>query len=161
MMFDKQNSFSEAQDLSGVAATTQSTNVIDQYGGVATAGIGAGYDNNGNVLVRDLGRCEEVELVAQMVVAAAGGTAIDFQLIGSNELTGGAMSSVTVLASTGAIVDATLVKGYRARLRLPPTVAGYRYIGLQYVKTGTHTAGAVTAGLVGDGGIESAPGSFS
>lgn len=78
-------------------------------------------------------------------VTAAGGVSLTPQIVSSANAD---LSSPTVLQQGPAIPLASLVAGFSTELRLPRTLVplGQRYIGLIYVRSGTFTAGAVTAG---------------
>lgn len=130
MIVDDLLLFSNAQADVRAAATYVSANTVDL--GVA----------------RDIGSGETFFINFSIDVAFAGGTSVQFQVISSAAAN---LSSPTVLATTPAIVDATLVAGYNVALRVPPVVGnGQRYLGCQYVGVGVHTAGSITARLVKD-----------
>lgn len=121
---------SSAQANIAGAATYVSTNTIDL--GVA----------------RDIGAGEGLYVLFNVETAFAGGTAVQFQIITSASAD---LSSSTVLSSTPAVVDATLVAGYTFVMPVPPVVGnGQRYLGVQYVGTGIHSAGAISARVVLD-----------
>jgi hypothetical protein len=96
---------------------------------------------------RDLGGGERLWLVIDWVIAAAGGTAADIQLITSAAV---GLGTPTVMLDFGVVADATLVKGYRQFLALPRSNAWLQYLGVQAVTTGTHSAGAFIAFLTHD-----------
>lgn len=128
MITDALLQMSVAQGSITTAATYLSTNTIDL--GVA----------------RDIGSGQSLFVLFSIDTAFASGTAVQFQIITSAAAN---LSSPTVLASTAAIPDATLVAGYSFVMPVPPVVgSGQRYLGVQYVTTGTHTTGAVTAQIV-------------
>lgn len=139
MMLDKQNTFSDKQDLAQTAATYLSTNSLD-------LGV-PGVDGLGNTVIADVGRSRNIELLVQVTetFTSSGSATVQFQLIESANAN---LSSPDVLATTPAIAYTALKAGYQARLGWP---AGFtkRYIGVQYViGTATTTAGKVTAALV-------------
>ena len=128
MITDAQLLLSDAQANVRNAGTYVSTNTIDL--GVA----------------RDVGNGERLFVDFNVDVAFAGGTSVQFQIITSAAAD---LSSPTVIDSTAAIVDATLVAGYRVQLPIPPVQGnGQRYLGVQYVGVGTHSAGSVSARVV-------------
>lgn len=59
------------------------------------------------------------------------------------------LSSPDVLASSGAVVEANLTAGKNVlRIGIPPNTK--RYVGLQFVSSGTHTNGTIDAVVVFD-----------
>lgn len=129
MIIDAQNRPSSAQSLVGAAATTVSTDSIDLL--TANRNIGRGFPMRAQVLVG---------------TAFTGGTAVYAQLITSASSN---LASPTVLATGATIADATAVAGYELLdVAIPGTAQ--RYIGFQYVTTGTHTTGTVNAHIVAE-----------
>jgi len=127
MITDAQLLFSDQQADVRNAATYVSTNTVDL--GVA----------------RDIGNGQTLYVDFTVDDAFTGGTSVQFQVISSAAAN---LGTPTVLATTPAIVDATLVTGYRTQLAIPPVVGnGQRYLGVQYVGVGTHSAGKVSARL--------------
>ena len=125
MITDKQMTL--AEDLDFTSGTQYSTNAYD------TGAVGPNINENA---------C--LELVIVLPEAAAGGTNATFNFIDSANAN---LSSPTVLATTGAIVDASLTLNARiARWPIPENTQ--RYIGVQVVNSGTHTAGQYTAYIV-------------
>jgi len=127
------------QAVGSVGTIVLSTNTID----LASGGVPASQ-------IRDLGEGQDLFGRFEVVVAVAGGTSIDMQVIATDaaNLTG----NVTVIGSTGAIPIAQLVAGARFACQINPRLAsrGQRYIGCQYVSVGTTTAITV----YGDIGVE-------
>lgn len=81
---------------------------------------------------------------------AAGGTSAEFQIIVSANAD---LSSPTVVASSGAIVSASLVAGFSIFQPIPrvPSFPGQRYIGARVVRVGTFTGNAAwTSGIIID-----------
>lgn len=140
MLLDKQNLFSDAQSLAVAAGNTLSTNTID-LGTVGTIPLGL-------TVKRDIGAGEPLQVVVQVVTTFAGGTSCEFQLVHADNAA--LSSNLEVLQSSGAIAEASLVAGYQAKLTAFPTGTTKQYLGVRYVTLGTHTAGAVTAGVVLD-----------
>jgi hypothetical protein len=129
MILDKQLLFSDGQDLSGAAATTLGTNVVD------------------TTIARDVGRSGRARIVAVIDTAFTGGTAVYAQLVQADNAA--LTSNKEVLATGATIADAAALAGkYLLDAALPYT--SKRYIGIQYVTTGTHTTGGVSAGIVLD-----------
>lgn len=130
MIIDAQNRpTGVSQSLAGAAATTVSTDSIDLQ--TANRNIGRSFPLRAQVLV---------------VTAFTGGTNVIAQLITSASSN---LSSPTVLATGPTVVDATAVAGYEL-LDVPVPGTAQRYIGFQFVTTGTHTTGAVTGHLVAE-----------
>ena len=85
-------------------------------------------------------------LYVNVGTAFTGGTSLDVKYVNSASAD---LTSLVVLASTGAIVEASLTAGARLlRLRVPANTL--RYVGLQFVTVGTHSTGTINAGLVRD-----------
>lgn len=127
---DAQSRPSNAQSLAGAAATTVSTDSIDLL--TANRNIGrTGYPPRAQVIVS---------------TAFTGGTAVYAQLITSASSN---LSSPTVIATGPTVADATAVAGYEL-LDVPIPGTAQRYLGFQYVTTGTHTTGAVTAHILAE-----------
>lgn len=124
MITDAQTKFSDAQAVT--SGTQVSTNAYDM--GVA----------------RDIGRGRDLRIYANVVTAFAGGTSLQVNVI---ESANSDLSSATVIASGPTIAEASLTAGKVALdIALPQT--SKRYVGLQFVSVGVHTAGAVTGGIV-------------
>lgn len=123
---DAQTRFSSAQAVT--TGTQVSTNSYDM--GVA----------------RDIGRGGNIRVKVTIDTTFTGGTSLQVNLV---ESVNSDLSSSTALFTGTAVVEASLTAGTSLLDRiLPPTTK--RYIGLQFVTVGTHTAGAVTGGLVLD-----------
>lgn len=128
MITDAQNRFSEAQSLAGAAATTVATNNIDLL--------------SAN---RNVGRGRPRRILALVGAAFTGGTNIQAQIIQSANSN---MSSPDVLASGPVLADAAATAGAEL-LDMPVPDVTKRYLGVQYVTTGTHTTGTIGfAGIV-------------
>jgi hypothetical protein len=129
MIMDAQNRPSNQQSLAVAAGTTVSTDSIDLLVAHANPGRSGGG----------------LRAVALVSVALTGGTNVQAQLIQSANAN---LSSPDVLASGLVIADAAAVAG-KVLLDVPLPDTTKRYIGFQYVTTGVHTTGMVTAGIVG------------
>jgi len=125
---------SDAQADIRNAATYVSTNTVDL-----------------GVTKRDQGVGERLFVLFTVDVAFAGGTAVYAQIITSAAAN---LGSPTVLATSPTFADATLVAGFNFYMPIPPrplaTTAAQRYLGVQYVGTGTHSAGSISARIVKD-----------
>lgn len=142
MILDKQNLFSDKQDLVGVAGNKLSTNTID-IGATGKSVILGQLPN------ADVGAGEHVDILVQCVSTFAGGTSVQAQLVQATDaaLTAG----LDVLTESAAIPLASLVPGYQFSVRCLVGDVTKRYLGIRYVTVGTFTgANLVTAGIVCD-----------
>jgi len=139
MIFSAQQIFSDDQ---AITATAISTNVIDTgvrdtpYGGKAA-------------LTGDLGKGNGIPILIQVTTAlsnAADDGTVTFTIETS---AAAALTSSTVLYSSGAIAEADLVAGYQIPVQILPNQCTGRYLGIRYTVggTGNLNAGAVTAGI--------------
>lgn len=126
MIRDKASEFSSAQDVKGTGTTTVSTNYLD-------TGIPGG----------DAAIGEPIEWAVTVTTAASGGTSAAFQLFTDSDP---GFGTETQLDTTGAIVVATLVKGYTISRRLP--AGAKRYLRLKCVTVGAVAALNIDAGIV-------------
>jgi hypothetical protein len=131
---------------SPTTGTQQSTNVLDL------------------VNARDLGVGDDpaLKLLIQVMTAFASGTSLQVQLQGAPDNGSGSPGSYTTMLDSGAIAEASLTAGrYILAVDFPrtllPTPTGPsaaqalpRFLRLQYVTVGTHTAGALYGGIVID-----------
>lgn len=126
MITDAQTNFSSGQAIT--SGTQLSTNTYD----LGTA--------------RDVGRGRALRIYAHATTTFTGGTSLAVNIV---EDTQASLATATVIETGNATVEAGLTAGTRLMdIVLPKT--SKRYIGLQYVSVGVHTAGAVTAGMVMD-----------
>ena len=115
-----------------ITATAVSTNTID----LGTA--------------RDIGEGENLYMVFTVVEAFNTLTSLTMNVITDDNA---ALSSGTVIASTGAVVLANLTAGKQYVVRLPAQIAslGERYLGASYTVGGTNpTQGSILAQIVLD-----------
>ncbi|QGP80007.1 Bbp16 family capsid cement protein [Sphingobium sp. CAP-1] len=127
MITDREARFSLAQAVT--TGTQYSTNSYDT--GVKASSIGDG---------------EELLLTVNVGTAFAGGTSLAVNLVDSANAD---LSSPTVLAGSGVIAEASLTAGVRLlKMRVPSNTQ--RYVGLQFVTVGTHSAGTINANIVRD-----------
>lgn len=124
MITDAQTKFSDAQAVT--TGTQLSTNSYDM--GVA----------------RDIGRGNQLRVYANVTTAFASGTSLQVNVV---ESVNSDLSSATVISTGTAVVEASLTAG-KVLVDLPLPTTSKRYVGLQFVTVGTHTAGAVTGGIV-------------
>lgn len=142
MLLDKQNMFSDQQDLAQAAASYLSTNTIDQ-GAVGTTPF------NGSPPA-DIGRSRQVQVMAEITetFTSGGAATLQVQLVSADNAA--LSSNLTVLSETPAYALAALTQGKQIPLAYGPGVT-QRYLGMRYViGTAATTAGKVSAGLVMD-----------
>lgn len=126
MITDREARFSLAQAVT--TGTQYSTNSYDTADG---SSIGDGT---------------ELWLIVNVGTAFASGTSLAVNFVDSANAD---LSSPTVLAGSGVIAEASLTSGARIlRVRVPSNTQ--RYVGLQFVTVGTHTAGTINAVIVRD-----------
>lgn len=132
MILDKQLLFSEAQNVFSAGSTVTSTNVIDL--------IKTG---------QDIGVGEETYIAVTVTTAFVGGTSITFNLVTDDNA---GIASAAVVLALGVLTIAQLAINTEWHFRVPPVLAVpmERYLAINYVSTGTSTAGAVTTGIVKD-----------
>lgn len=127
MITDRQLTFSNNQAVT--TGTQLSTDVYD------TGAAGININTN-----------RELQVYVAVTTAFAGGTSLNVNLIQSAASN---MSSPDVLASSGVIAEANLTRG-AVLLRLAVPRTSKRYLALQFVNVGTHSAGTVWGGIVLD-----------
>jgi hypothetical protein len=126
MITDAQTKFSDAQAVT--TGTQVSTNAYD----MGTA--------------RDIGRGRQLRIFANVGTAFTAGTSLQTNVI---ESANSDLSSPTVIVTGAVIVEASLTAG-RSLLDVVLPTTTKRYLGLQFVTVGTHTAGTVNGGIVMD-----------
>ena len=129
MITDDLTLLSDAQALT--SGTIVSTNSIDL--GVA----------------RDLGAGEQLKIALNVDTTFVGGTSLIVQFITS---AAAALTSPTVIGQSASIVTANLAAGDDYVFTVPEIKdgVGQRYFGVQYVITGTYSAGNLTTRIVKD-----------
>jgi hypothetical protein len=150
MIMDMANLMSDKQALT--TGTQLSTNAIDLWNGQASlpqVPLQKFAPQAGGGQFADPGRGgEPVQVWIQVNTAFTGGTSLQPKLVMADDAA--LSTNLTILDETPAVVEASLVSGYRFRLSGLPAGLTQRYLGIQYVTVGTHGAGTVTAGLVID-----------
>lgn len=136
MIFDKQSLLSDAQ---AVTATAASTNCID-LGATGTV-YGAA-----SALTRDIGKGCKVPLLIQVTETFATLTSLTVSVeVDDNS----SFSSATTIATTPAILAASLTAGTQFVIDAFPKGTNERYVRLKYTVAGSNaTAGKITAGAV-------------
>jgi hypothetical protein len=128
MITDRQLTFSNGQAITA-AATSLSTDIYD------TGAAGININTN-----------RRLQIYVAVSEAFVGGMNVTVNLIQSATEN---MASPTVLASSGTVATAALTRG-AVLLRMAVPRTSQRYISLQYVSTGTYTAGRLFGGIVCD-----------
>ena len=127
-MTDRETTFSNNQ-----AVTTGTQVSTDKYD--------TGLASHPNI---NTGR--ELQVLVLVTTTFADGTSLRVDIV---ESANADLSSPTILKSTAVIAEAALVAGTRLIAEALPRTSK-RYIGLQFVTVGTHTAGKIWGGLVRD-----------
>jgi hypothetical protein len=103
---------------------------------------------------RDMGPGGEIYMLIQVVTAITGGTSLQVILQGATDNGAGAPNAFSNWWASPVYVEASLVAGTRLYdLVLPRPPAGIavpRFLRIGYVSVGTHSAGALYAGLILD-----------
>jgi hypothetical protein len=129
--------------------TQVSSNALDLgITGLPTSASGGG--------ARDIGIGDDpaMKLLVIVTTAITGGTSLQLNLQGAPDNGSGAPGSYTTMLSTAVFAEAVLIQG--ARLmdddmpRPVPAQPLPRFLQLQYISVGTHSAGALQATLVLD-----------
>ena len=126
MITDAQTRLSNVQALT--SGTVASTNSYD---------LGKG---------RDIGRGQPLRMIVTVDTAFAGGTSVTPNIIESDNAD---LSSPSQIGLGETTLEAGLTAGAKIMDRVLPKTSK-RYIGVQYVNSGTHSAGAVSAHIVID-----------
>lgn len=129
--------------------TQAASNIIDLgLSGLPTSANGGG--------ARDIGVGDDpaMKLSALVTTAITGGTSLQLQLQGAPDNGSGAPGSYTTMWTSAAIAEASLVAGAQlANIDVPRVVFGQaipRYLKLNFISVGTHSAGAIEAQIVLD-----------
>lgn len=128
MMTDRETTFSNDQAVT--TGTQYSTDVYD-----------TGLASNPNINTN-----RELQVLAVVTTAFTGGTSLVCNFVESDNSD---LSSPTILAASGTVLEAALVVGKRLLATAVPRTSK-RYLGFQFVTVGTHTAGTVFGGIVRD-----------
>lgn len=129
--------------------TQAASNIID----LGVSGLPSGANGGG---ARDIGVGDDPSLKLSVLVTTAitGGTSLQLQLQGAPDNGSGAPGSYTTMWTSAAIAEASLVAGAQlANVDVPRVVFGQpipRYLKLNFISVGTHSAGAIEAQIVLD-----------
>lgn len=135
---------------SPTTGTQVASNIIDL--GV-TSGVPSSANGGG---ARDIGTGDDpaLELMARITTAFANGTSLQVQLQGAPDNGSGAPGSYTTMWTGPAVVTASLLAGMElANVTVPRPAPGQalpRFLRLNYITVGTHTAGVIEASIVLD-----------
>lgn len=142
---------SGAQTDAPTTGTQVASNIIDL--GVAS-GVPSSANGGG---ARDIGTGDDPSLKLSVIVVAAftGGTSLGLLLQGAPDNGSGAPGSYTTMwQSPAVVVEASLVAGLQiANIDVPRPAVGQampRFLRLEFVSVGTHSAGTVEANIVID-----------
>lgn len=129
--------------------TQAASNIIDLgVNGLPTSARGGG--------ARDIGVGDDPMLKLSAIVgtAFADGTSLQLQLQGAPDNGSGAPGAYTTMWTSAAIAEASLVAGAQlANVDVPRVVFGQalpRFLKLNFITVGTHTAGTIEANIVID-----------
>jgi hypothetical protein len=129
--------------------TQAASNIIDLgLSGLPTSANGGG--------ARDIGVGDDpvMKLSALVITTITGGTSLQLQLQGAPDNGSGAAGSYTTMWTSAAIAEASLVAGAQlANIDVPRVVYGQaipRFLKLNFISVGTHSAGAIECGIVLD-----------
>lgn len=129
--------------------TQAASNIID----LGLAGIPS-YANGGGARDIGVGDDPSLKLSAIVVTAITGGTSLQLQLQGAPDNGSGAPGSYTTMWTSAAIAEASLVAGAQlANIDVPRVVFGQalpRFLKLNFISVGTHSAGAIECQIVLD-----------
>lgn len=129
--------------------TQTSTNIVD----LGLAGIPSSANGGG---ARDIGTGDDPSLKLSVLVttAFASGTSLQVNLQGAPDNGSGAPGSWTTMWTGPVVVEASLAAGLQySNIDVPRPAPGQalpRFLRLQYVTVGTHTAGAIEGQIVID-----------
>jgi len=128
--------------------TQAASNIIDLgvLSGIPSSANGGGARDIG------IGDNPTMKLTALVTTAITGGTSLQLQLQGAPDNGSGAPGSYTTMWTSAAIAEATLVAGAQlANIDVPRVVPGQvlpRYLKLNFISVGTHSAGAIECQIV-------------
>lgn len=129
--------------------TQAASNIID----LGLAGIPS-YANGGGARDIGVGDDPSLKLSAIVTTAITGGTSLQLQLQGAPDNGSGSPGSYTTMWQSAVIAEASLVAGAQlANIDVPRVVFGQalpRFLKLNFISVGTHSAGAIECQIVLD-----------
>lgn len=129
--------------------TQAASNIID----LGLVGIPS-YANGGGARDIGVGDDPSLKLSAIVTTAITGGTSLQLQLQGAPDNGSGSPGSYTTMWQSAAIAEASLVAGAQlANIDVPRVVFGQalpRFLKLNFISVGTHSAGAIECQIVLD-----------
>lgn len=134
---------------SPTTGTQAASNIVD----LGIAGIPTSANGGG---ARDLGIGDDPSLKLSVILTTAftGGTNMQLQLQGAPDNGSGSPGSYTTMWTSNVVLEASLIAGLQMANvdlpRIPGTNALPRFLKLNFISTGTHSAGAVEAQIVVD-----------
>ena len=140
---------SGAQTDAPTTGTQAASNMID----LGVSGLPASASGGG---ARDIGVGDDPSLKLSVMVIAAFtvGTSLQLQLQGAPDNGSGAPGSYTIMWTSAAIAEASLVAGAQlANINVPRVVFGQaipRFLKLNFISVGTHSTGTIEAQIVLD-----------
>ena len=138
-----------AQTDSPTTGTQAASNIID----LGVAGLPTSANGGG---ARDIAVGDDpmLKLSAICPVAFTGGTSLQLQLQGAPDNGSGAPGTYTTMWTSPAYAEASIIAGAQlANIDVPRPVAGQalpRFLKLNYISVGTHSAGTIEAQIVID-----------
>ena len=138
-----------AQTDSPTTGTQAASNIID----LGVAGLPSSANGGG---ARDIAVGDDpmLKLSAICPVAFTGGTSLQLQLQGAPDNGSGAPGTYTTMWTSPAYAEASIIAGAQlANIDVPRPVAGQalpRFLKLNYISVGTHSAGTIEAQIVID-----------
>lgn len=140
---------SGAQTDSPTTGTQIASNILDLgvTSGVPTSANGGG--------ARDIGVGDDpmLKLSVMCTVAFTSGTSLALELDGAPDNGSGAPGAYTIMWTSPAVLEASLVAGQLANVDVPRVVPGQplpRFLRLRFISVGTHVTGSVEAQIVLD-----------
>jgi len=127
--------------------TQAASNILD-LGGPALPGSA----NGGSARDIGIGDNPALKLSALVTTAITGGTSLQLQLQGAPDNGSGAAGSYTTMWTSPVFAEASLVAGAQlANVDIPRIIAGQalpRFLKLNFISVGTHSAGAIECQIV-------------
>ena len=113
---------------------------------VLTTGTQVSINSYDLGVAREAGRGDDLRVRVTVNSAFAGGSSLQVNIVEDSQ---GSLATATLVQGGTPFAEGALTVG-KVVLDIVPPLTTKRYIGLQYVSIGTHTAGAVDGGIVFD-----------